>query len=956
MKTTVWNVVAWIGLGLAPLVAGATQAAGERQPPQELGLEPAGGATFAWHGPPQDGTKLLQELAALRVALDVDGDLAEALRALDALSLRAAAAQAFEGQAEALVQAALTRADVLERMGDLRRALAELQTVLPTSFRANGSLEFVAATRSLLAALETARADARIAARRAELERRQGAPDGGPESLDELVDGLFDEESYDEIVAIGFAAFERFAARVLETASEFRSDLSDEPLLYLVTLDERRSARFLAQNLTAGGPFWRQRILRVMQERNVLENDGTWTRYPYTCLEPEWLELVEQLLGARETAGTALAFFAQVERRNALTPSLNAAFVRALGTLGPDFATLAMQAFDHAGVVPSAQPALEAALALSDARLRRFAAQKLVNLPRSEALLARARDEDVEVRRCVVQSLGSRTLQEYVNESTPPNRTNVGARLSERDAPTLRTLLADEDAGIRAAAVALLDALEQPLAEDEYARLCADPSLEVRSQLAAVTSVPPETRGRMLALLARDPAQQVVQTLDNVLENDFGASGPISSNLGPYLEALGARWKDTQRPLDAKLRDRIRHKLVWSDEGTRALVTWALSPPDPEALKALDAAGKLESFLALPDELLARLLAASTSPESFVPTWDALHREGSTRPAAMRLVLGDASAPRRLRLKAARLGVENRPAYLQALHALLRDPSWGARGPDENERMELRRCGAALPPDEGNALALAVLADAAVTDEVADPFVAGYRPEAQGGTELAEAILARWLRPGAPTREAVSATLYRLGRIPGLARPERLASALEAYPEEVVEGIGLLADPQYLPLLARAMRAEWLPYDKRDDLQKVVAHALAGFDDDQAVELLLEGLRSSDGQVRKACFESLDRIKSYRAHVQIWQGPTRPTPTKASALGELLAMLGDADPQLRKEAARGLGALGATEALPDLIRALKDADAGVRAAAQASIERLNAPANEREKDPQPAGD
>lgn len=913
-----------------------------------------------WLETTEGARELLAAIAAVRVAMDVEGDLEAAASQLVELSLKASSLKGFEGQAEVLVQAALARSELQRRLGDLAKAVDELQRVLPAQpfrIRTAEKVQQGPPSPGLLAALDAARSDARIRETLTRLGRAvDGAVQSSTGSLDELVDSLFDEQDYTEIVAIGFAAFERFAARILETATVFRSDPGDDPLLSLLELDERRSARFLAANLAAGGPLWRQRVLRVMTTRQVLENDGTWTRSePFVCLEPEWLELVEQLLAERETAGAALSFYADIERRDALTASLNAAFVRALGTFGPDFATLAMQAFDHVGVVPSAQPALEAALALPDARLRSFAAQKLVHFARSEALLACARDANVEVRRSVVEALGSRSLQGYVFQRNVPSQRKLDARVDERDAATLRLLLADEDAGIREAAVALLDSLERPLADEEYARLCADPAPNVRARLTGITKLAPEARGRMLALLARDPAQQVVQSLDSVLENDFGYSGPISTNPEPYLEALEARWKDAERPLGANLRAFIQRGLLDSVVGTRALVAWMLSTAHPEALRQLDGRSDHSNLLALPDEILARLLASSDDPEAFETLWDDLRTGAHARPAAMRLLMVDERAPRRSRLAAARLGAEDSPAYRQALLALLRAPSWKTRPPDQDELQQLRYAGAALAPDRRNALALEVLKDAAIAEEVADPFVSSYRPEAEGGLALAEAILARWLRPGAPAREAVSGTLYRLGQIPGLARAERLEPVLERYPEEIVEGIGQLADPQFLPLLARAMRAEWLPYDKRDDLQRAVARALGGFDDDQAVALLLSGLRSNDADVREACFESLERIKTYRAHVAVWRSQTRALPTPASALGELLALLGDPDPLLRKEAARGLGALGATEALPDLIRALKDADAGVRAAAQAAIERLSAPVDPRATEAQPDG-
>jgi HEAT repeat protein len=365
-------------------------------------------------------------------------------------------------------------------------------------------------------------------------------------------------------------------------------------------------------------------------------------------------------------------------------------------------------------------------------------------------------------------------------------------------------------------------------------------------------------------------------------------------------------------------------------------------------LRELNEYSGVAHILALPNELLARLLATSPDLGPWKSTWDAM-AGSSARPAAMRLLFTDKKAARIVRLNAARIGAEDTPAFRQAWVEFLHDASWKERAPTKQEADQLQYCAGRFEPAARNAFAATILRDAAILPEVADPFVSGWDEDAPGARELTQAVLEKWFQPSAPFRRSVETALYYLRSFPELAQTELLARALVVpeYTEAVIETIKLLANPAHIPLLGRAIRAEWMR-DDRSNVQSWAAYALGSFQDDAAVEFLLEGLRSDDGSVREACTDSLDRIQTYRKQVKNWREGVAAAPTKADALRELVSMLADADPLVRKEAARGLSALGAVEALPDLIRRLKDADAGVREAAQQAIDRLNAA-------PSPAG-
>jgi HEAT repeat protein len=911
---------------------------------------------WAWQGEKQDGPTLLKEIAAARVAMDVEGDLTKIGERLQQLSLRASEAQSFDGQAEALVQAAVARAELQVRLGDSPQALAELRLILPTRVTTSGSIAFTRPSPAMTLALEAARKDARIVRRISELEKKpQGSASGGNDGLNELVDQAFGVNNYSAILEIGAPAFERFAQLILQEPVSFPG--SGEDLVSLIRLDERRAARFLVKSLDGSTYLWRKRVLRAMKTVDVLEDGGTWTSTrPFVCLEPEWITLVECLLADRDTAQEALPFFASLEHRDALTDELVAAFRKALTGFGPDFATAAMLVFDHWGVVASAQPALEAALDLPDARLRRFAAEKLVNFERSEALLARAKDSDVAVRRCVVQAMGTRTGYFFVRQGAQLEEHRFRTRIEARDAGVFRQLLADSDEGVRAAAVGLIAAMDPPLGEAACLELCKDSSTLVRMALVDLGDLPPATYGHILATLAHDSSPQVIGALDRRLLSDFNNDGVIFNTPAPFFAAFEVRWNDAKLPLEPGLRRNIFKRLEESAEGIRALVAWTLAEPTPEALKRLAVASTTYLF-ALPDEFLARLLASSEDLETWRNLWSTLDDEGGAfrRPAALRLLLADPNAARLVRLAAARNANDGSPAFREALLAVLRLPSWKERPPTAEERGLCEGSARAFEPEPRNALALAVMRDPAISSEVADAFVSACQVDAPGGRELAQAVLERWFRPGAPWSEAVNMVLCRIGAFPDLASPELLERALPQYSEAVVDAIGEMADPAYLPLLRRAMKAEWLTASERNRLQREVAGVLGSFDDDHAVELLLEGMRSNDNGVREASGNGLIRISNYRSQAKSWREQAgKAPPTKASALAELVTMLTDKDTLVRKEAARGLAALGAVEALPDLIRALKDADPSVRAAAQQAIDRLNTASAANPLSPAPA--
>jgi len=905
--------------------------AGARQEAREDAATP-----LAWEGTPQDGAALRAEIAAARVALDVEADFEALAARLDALWLRAAEVHGFEGQGEALVEIALARAELARRLGKREQALEELQRLLPVR-AARADVRLVPASSRLVASLANLAADPRIAGARARIESGVQAAAGGDDPMRALVEELYAKNDVNALGQLGAAAFERLAELLRADVQNFPTYASRDPLLVLVKLDQRRAARWLMNGLGQADLLWKKRVLRAMTAVDVLEDTGTWTTsQPYVCLEPEWIELVDRLLGEPATAVETVPFLASIERRDGLTPALATHLARALTSYEPTFATAAMRVFDHSGVVSSARPVLEAALGLEDASLRRFAAGKLENFVRSDALLAHADDPDAEVQRSVARTLESRYVYRYSEEGIEKDYVRPDWH-PECSAAVARLLTSPFD-DVRASATARLSEGPTAPAKSVLEACLKDPSPSVRRNLAYGSARDPEVHASVLLRLAEDPDAGVVDAVDQALDNACD-SGWLP---GPYVETLTRRLRDAKQPLDAEVWGKISRRLFQSTEGVRALVTLALAVSSEDSFAQINRQVSSDRLLALPDELLARLLMQDRY--AWDSLWGALSSSPTEHQPVLRILLSSSDAPREVRARAARLvGIEPGPGR-EALLRLLHDPSWKEQRPSGGELASFAKVLDRSSRDTANSLALTFLRDPALHPEIADALVSGFDPDGPGAEEIAAGVLERWLRPAEPWRSSVAKVLESLATWPELATAavvERFLARPEYNLDVIERVVGTLADPSHLPLLLGVMRGQWPAHaDDRVDQQVLAARALGAFDDERAVEALLAGLRASTPVVRQACQESLDRLRTFRAAARDWTSEARALPSRTGAASELVALLADPDASVRGHAARGLAALGAVEAIPSLIRLLKDADASVRAAAEEALERL----------------
>src|SRR5262249_20064658 len=159
----------------------------------------------------------------------------------------------------------------------------------------------------------------------------------------------------------------------------------------------------------------------------------------------------------------------------------------------------------------------------------------------------------------------------------------------------------------------------------------------------------------------------------NDFQNNYTSNSTLAMDPKPFLPALEARFADAKQPLDSNQRNNFVNALLASDDGLRALVAWALATGDPEAALKLAKRTAPARYLTLSDEMLARLLATAPSAWGgpWHDVWDAVRGSQPRRPAAMRLLLANASASRTVRLAAAVLAADGTQAYRDALLKLL---------------------------------------------------------------------------------------------------------------------------------------------------------------------------------------------------------------------------------------------------------------------------------------------
>lgn len=902
------------------------------------------------------GDELADELARIRLMLAARRDVAAAVRELDALQRRAASELAGKERFDVLVRVAAARAEIALERGDADAAKAALEHLLPSEVQDEPSrvAEREALDDSRLAALREriARGVAKPASwQAAELDQDEAAEIAGDPLLLRVHRAL-EEKDGEFLKTLGTSAVPALVRLTELSVDRVVADPERDPLVALVRIAELRAAEVALAELDAGGTFWRKRVLRAMADQDVLANPGTWDESvtPAVCREPQWIAIVERLCGDPEFVRECLPFlFDSLAHQYASRPMVDA-LVAALRSKDADLVQATIRTLEALGS-SVLEPVCSAVLDHPDAYVRLFAAPKLAALHRPAALLAAADDADPSVRRQVLRCVAR--LDRQVDEEA--------LRLLER-------FTADADVDIRreAARELLTKTPLERVAPEVWRRIATDPDEEIRGYAGGYLACPDASLlTELLVPFASDDSPVVRTALDERLAQRAGGLAPEV-----LLAVMRERMRVARaRPELAIPRNTLLNastQLVGTGVGVDEVARWALEPRDPELLEVIFRAAKSSPAVAqriaeLDPDLLAQLALAADAElgdyryeQRAAEFLDALGSVGRGAPASFftamhaRIDAPEGSVVVRLRALQA-LANGGDPGFASALlDVLRREPEPLERGTNSayhRAAEDLAR--ASLASTEAW---IAVVRDPKTADELALRLLRHFDVEAPGADRLAEAILARWFSTDRPASDAVDTAIWCTSRYPIPIDPELLvrASRVPDYAINAVTAMGKRKDPRFLPALGECVEASWVTDTAlRNRIEMQSVWALTQYLSDDAAQVLLSCISKSipDG-VRDACFDAVEKISRYQEEQAKLIARRLGGHKRDEAVARVAELLADPDADVRAEAARAAATLGAVELLPDLIRMLSADEPGVREAARAALDRLNAPARE----------
>ena len=861
---------------------------------------------------------------------------------VDRLWAYAGAAAEVANRRAFLVDVALLRSELFETRGRIQEARGAVDELLMLSDHPFAEVQqryFAPATAELVASAREWLSDDRLAKRRRELDQRLGGL-AVAESLESMVANALAQGQHSTLQELGVHAVPTLEAIFLAGLDEFPTAIAQDALYYLVGASERRAASLCAAHLAEGPAQLRQRVLRAMRNHGVLKHDEYWRREgngktgAYRPTVPEWIEVLTQLLGSPQGGREALSFVGYVINHDALTPELSAALMELVrvgdGDTLRDLQDLLAQRKD------SLVPVHEKLLSHTDQVLRRIAATQLARDERlNPALLSRAGDPDAGVREAVAVAL--------THDGTP----------SPEGAEVLRRLLGDDDPRVlRQLAWAAIN-YNALLTPEDFAILLRHRDPQTRERLAELHDARIDILSPVFGQLARDTHQGILSEVDDRLVDHDSWTRPAA-----YLEAAQTRLLAVENPMPSQRRGMLLQNLLVFDDGLRTAVQAALARSDDallieianrESSTRTSSGIRAEAFLVLDDATLATTLVRlhAARGRMFRDLNSAL---ANTVPPRWHVNLGlleDTALPTALRFQAARVAARSGdPRFRRAMVSLLGHESMAQRTASDEEEELLREMLADLPPGEANGLLLDLLRDERVSRGMVEPLLYYYRPQDAGGEAVTREILARWQADPRPDYPGLSEALEHLRSLPDLATPELMRrAALESrYTAAAAETMGVLRNPEFVPILERCIRAEWMEPNSgdRSRAQYAAIRSLAAQLSDEAAQALLRAMGTTpESNIREACKTALADIRDYENEKRLWLEHTEQRVERDDAVQRLLKLLRDDNPHIRTEAARGLGTLGALETLPVLIEMLRDDDEGVRGAAQTALSRLN---------------
>ncbi len=960
------GLLVFAALGLAGLTPRAAAQAGSSEAWGWNGKDPAALVRLRESFEREGGfaEALANELEALRV--DIRIGKASTLRARLGLAWTlATAVDGFEGQADVLARCALARHELELALGDAEAANAALQGVFFPSATAppgvNPAPVLVEVSPALLREVQSSPALQRLAqARQASADLPQESPEP---SMRDAVRQALAVGDFALLVEIGPRVWpdlaEEIQKKLVESPNDFPRSVTSDPLTYLVRVSEGRAARFLVENLNKGGFLWKKRLLRAMRENRVLSNEGTWSRSAAfdapVCLEPEWLEVLEILANAPDTARESLSLVREAFLRDNLTPGLQRALIAGVKSDDIDLVNDILALLDVPGVGQTERSVLEAMVEHPLEHVRLFASERLTSYPESAACATLARSADARLRRAAALLLGRHSTRERPSgnferegagasqSNTSPRRSEINPVLGAAQRPLLAELIRDPDAETRRLAVKALAGLEVPFEDEVVLGLTADPDAEVRVMLLAWSDFRgfgPELAGRILARLVADPDARVREAARSHV---WSGSLPITLR----IPALRAVLEDKRRDVDWNSLEMFIQTALTDSRTFPPLIELALDLKDDNLLEKVVRRASDENIGTISDETLALLYArvfANGKSVSLRTIERVVENANTPRRSALRLLVEDHDRSPVLRLRCAyRAAPDGGEAFREHALALLADPYWTANRPSEDHIDWADDLAEELPAGERNAFILDVVKNAAIGSDFAGIIAANFDRRGPGAVEIADAILERWLGTNRASR-AVDGALLLQGTRGKEARTDDLLAALldSDHTSAALVAVAALRDPVYLEALERCLQAEWIQSSNtRLEVRLKAAEVITGYLSDEAAAVLLRGMGTSGKEVRYACRLGLTTIEEYRDAVRAWEGRLEDRPTKESALAELVEMLESDSELIRSQAVYGLGTLGAIEFMPRLIRMLEDPSPEVARAANAALDLLN---------------
>jgi HEAT repeat protein len=919
----------------------------------------------AWEADPELVKTGIERLAA---RMRVESDHREFAGQLELVRRRAATVEPYPEQGEFLVQIALLRSKALLALGRTEEARQALWKLVPDGAdpRWANDEKLAPAPPALIELVKQMQSHPDLVRARealGESDDGSGAEGEGGRSMRATVLHALEKREWQTIQTIGSRASPIVMETLLVAPDQIvPGTLGKDPVWLLNNIGTAQAASLLLEHIDAGGNVWKGRIMRVMESGRVLRGDGVWIstnsdQSNSICTVPEWVEILEILLRTPGLGHDCLPLVDWVLHRDGLTPGLVRGLIEIVSSAEKELPRAVIRLLASQPVSEKEKPLLEHCVRLSDPLLRGFAARRLAQLAESEALLELADDPDPEIRRIVAFTLrpARRVTQRIGFKNGASVNLDVTRSMGERERAVLLRLLRDENSEVRMAALRSAASQHAELGDEPFLEMLDDPDVKLRETLGGTASNLPDTlAAHILTSLATDAEPAVAEVVWSVMRNRF--NGPLECP-APFIPTLFAlRDSKTYARHIAVYRGLLGSFIQVTESNIPLIVTHALARDD-EVLREVFRNVGTRSFPTPDDAFAASLLARlyRLGDRAYVRFLESLRESDHPRHGCLQLILDDEDMPFALRLRAAEaVAGDGGETVLSGIRNLLAAPSWRRNGLSDEDMNTLIRMVRSVPYRERNRLLLGFVSDESLPDRVCVVLMDAYVPGLPLGPEISRKILDRWLENPPSDYNAVVKAIEQLGLEPGDRGIEMLiaASRRPEYTLAAVEAMDGLWDPRFLPILGRCLEARWLApgSGEQQQVRLAAAETLTGYFSDEAVAVLVAGLRTTDSEVWNRCIKGIETIQEYQRRVSAWENSGTPRPTVENAVTSLVALLEDPDPLLRIEAARGLATLDAVECLPLLIGMLKDSEAEVRAAAREALDRLNAPKPEEKEE------